>query len=299
MSQLSRNNLPLRLPVFLLLAGCGTQAAPLHPLEQAKSEVPALGARIDEMAAGSIRGRVVWTGDLPPERAFRDAKLAVGESIEKNEKKNPGLPHVKPPDNGAAGAVVFLRKVEPERSKPWDHPSAGVVMKDGFIRVEQSGGEHSSGFVHVGDSIEMISRSSTLEMLRAQGAAFFTLPFPEPEKPIRRALAQKGIVELSSAAGSYWARSWLFVAEHPYYTRTDEEGRFILTGVPEGSYELVCWMPNWNVDHFDRDPEVLNVSRVYYMPPVERTIAVKVERGTSVNVVFQPEISDFPVNPTR
>jgi len=38
-----------------------------------------------------------------------------------------------------------------------------------------------------------------------------------------------------------WMKSWIIVAEHPYYTITDQEGRFRLDNVPEGTYRVKAW----------------------------------------------------------
>jgi hypothetical protein len=39
----------------------------------------------------------------------------------------------------------------------------------------------------------------------------------------------------------------MFVAPHPYYAVTDESGRFELTQVPPGQYELVAWHEGWKI----------------------------------------------------
>src|SRR5262249_40869073 len=125
------------------------------------------------------------------------------------------------------------------------------------------------GFVRRGDAVAMVSRDTFFYSLHADGAAFFTLAFPDPEKPLTRRLTEKGLVELTSGAGSFWMRAYLFVDDHPYYARTDGQGRFTLEQVPPGNYELVCWLPSWRVERQERDPETGQVSRVFFRRPVE------------------------------
>lgn len=38
-----------------------------------------------------------------------------------------------------------------------------------------------------------------------------------------------------------WMRSWLVVADHPFYTITGDDGEFTLGNVPPGQYTLVVW----------------------------------------------------------
>jgi Polysaccharide lyase family 4, domain II len=40
-----------------------------------------------------------------------------------------------------------------------------------------------------------------------------------------------------------YMESWALVAEHPYYTITDNEGRFQLTDIPAGTYKVKLWHP--------------------------------------------------------
>ena len=104
---------------------------------------------------------------------------------------------------------------------------------------------------------------------------------PDPDRPRRRALGANGLVELTSGAGWYWMRAYLFVDEHPYYTRSDATGHYRLPQVPPGQYQLVCWMPNWHIEHHERDPETTVLTRVYFRPPVQQDRPVQVQTGAT------------------
>src|SRR5207248_1964383 len=129
---------------------------------------------------------------------------------------NPHAPNIDSATSGVAGAVVFLRGVDPARARPWDHPPVVVEHQDRQLWVVQGGVRSRIGFVRRDDSITMVSREKVFNALHAGGAAFFTLTFPDADQPLRRALDKKGQVELSSAAGGYWMRGHLFVDDHPY-----------------------------------------------------------------------------------
>src|SRR5208283_3993950 len=145
------------------------------------------------------------------------------------------------------------------------------------------------GFVRRGESIEMVSREPVFHMLHGDGADFFTLAFPDPDQPSSRRLANKGVVELSSAANYFWMRAYLFVDDHPYQACTTPDGSFVLPDVPPGDYELVCWMPNWMEAKRDLDPESAIVLRLRYQPPVEirQRVTVKPRQASKV---------EFPVS---
>ena len=107
-----------------------------------------------------------------------------------------------------------------------------------------------------------------------------------PHRPRSRPLTTRGVVELSEAAGYAWLRGYVFVDDHPYYTHTDAEGNFTLPQVPPGDYELVAWMPNWQIVGREYDTESRTTVRLFYGTPVEQTRAVQVRSGKEVTVQF-------------
>lgn len=256
-----------------LLAASATGCGNRH------SEVPAATrptlqetvAAFDARTAGTISGRVTWEGDIPNVPPFEVWSHAwAGDTVRTPlTPKNPNAPAIDARSRGVAGAVVFLRGVEPRKARPWDHAAVHIVQQDLWLHVRQGQVDSSIGFVRRGSPIDMVSEDDTCHSLHGGGASFFTLQFPEPHQPLSRSLHDVGVVELSSTTGYYWMRAYLFVDDHPYYTRTDTEGRFALRQVPPGHYEVVCWLPNWaEAEHF-RDPETGLMARLSFGPPAE------------------------------
>jgi hypothetical protein len=163
------------------------------------------------------------------------------------------------------------------RSRPWDLGSVRLVQQGQQLHVRQGGVDAPVGFVRRGDAVEMISEDPVFHALHAEGVAFFSLTFPDPGRPRTRRFRDRGIVELTSAAGYFWMRAALFVDDHPYYVRTDSEGQFRLPDVPCGSYDLVCWLPDWREDRRERDPETRMVVRLYYQPARETVLPVVIK----------------------
>ena len=83
----------------------------------------------------------------------------------------------------------------------------------------------------------------------------------------------------------------MFVAPHPYYAVTDESGRFQLTNVPPGQYEIVAWHEGWNVLRRETTFDVLTerpVQRPIFSPPRtwEKTIKVRAQDNTTADFVL-------------
>lgn len=189
--------------------------------------------------------------------------------------------------------MVFLRGVDAKIAKPWNLPPVHIEQRGLQFHVLQGEEDSRYGFVRRGDAIEMVSHDPYFHALHLGGASFLTLMFPDPDRPLARSLNEKGVVELTSAAGYYWMRADLFVDDHPYYARTDKEGCFFVEQVPPGQYEVVCWMPNWQEARHERDPESGVITRLFFQQPV--TLVQKVELGKqeAKEVRFCPSIRDF------
>jgi hypothetical protein len=235
-------------------------------------------------------GRVVWEGEVPrvpPLTGWVDLSYEAGGGC-KVERENPHVPSVDPRTRGLRNAVVFLRGVDARRARPWDHLPVRIEQRDYRFHIQQGETDSLWGFVRQGDSIEMVSAQPVFHSLHACGATFFTLAFPAADSRVRaRRLTAKGRVELTSAAGYFWMRAHLFVDNHPYYTRTDAEGRFALKQVPPGCYDVVCWVPSWREQQRERGAENAQVFRLRFQPPVELKQKVEVRDGATACLSFR------------
>jgi hypothetical protein len=276
-----------------LLTGCVETAPNAH--ESSAAAPATMGSHFDPNTSGIIRGQVTWTGDVPTVAPYAVPPLQFGLVYRPNRWKydNVNVPQVDASRRGAGDLVVFLRGIDPGRARPWDHKAVEVEQADFRLNVRQGEAVSRIGFVRRGDPVTMISRQPVFHSLHGDGADFFSLAFADPNRPCQRTLKSPGIVELSSAANYYWMRGYLFVVEHPYYTRTDREGRFELKDVPAGHYEIVCWAPSWIEDHHHRDPESLVISRMYYRPAVEHVRSLTVSPGSACEVSFMFGTADF------
>lgn len=277
-----------------LFPWCGcSENAPVTPIPTVESDV--LATCFDATSTGVIHGRVTWTGDVPvvPPLEVRSLIFDADGAREKWLEPNPNAPVIDPNTRGIRNAVVFLRGVDSAHSRPWNHEPVWIEQSARRFQVHQGAFTGFCGFVRRGSRVEMVSRDPCLHVLHASGAAYFSLAFPDPDLPRVRALPQAGVVELTSAAGFFAMRAYLFVDDHPYYTRTDATGRFVLENVPPGRYELVGWMPNWLELRRDREPETGVVSRLFFRQPVEKVQDAVLQEKAEAELNLTFSVKDF------
>lgn len=266
--------------VALFAVGCGAE-----PPAAANPPAPATNTPADYQAGacGGITGAVTWDRDtpIPTVAPVMDVRpRADGAGYDTRALTHPYAPRINRFTYAVGGVVVSLRGVNPARAKPWDLPPVSVEIRDSQLVVKQ--GERPPervGFVRRGEPVKFQSCEPAFHVLRGRGAAFFALPFPDPDKPLERAFDACGRIELTSAAGYPWHAADLFVCDHPYYTVADADGRFQFAQVPEGKYDLVAWHPNWVSTASDRSPETGLVTRHVYAPPLESSRPVVVVAG--------------------
>lgn len=273
------------------LSGCSGSEKPLSATEESKRESVILGSHFDSRQCGDLQGQVRWDGEKPRLEPVDFTRLLPGKGVFSKRFDNPHTPKIDE-QNRIGEAMLFLREVNPQRSKPTPLSTVKVVFSDFEIHVANSPSQRF-GFHQEGTELEMESLDKTFRGLRARGASFFTLMFPPESKRIQRKLSESGMIEFSSASGEYWTRAWVMVLAHPYGTLSDASGKFDLKEIPEGEYELICWMPNWNLERVELDVETGIRTRQFYKPAVEKVQKIQVRKGEISEATFQFSWKDF------
>ena len=144
---------------LLLLAGC-------QPPPAARQETPPtpLGAHFDAKETGTIRGQVVWSGAIPKVDAI---KLLVSSPGFENEYPNPNSPTIDLKTQAMKDVLVFLRKVEPARSRPWSHDPVEVAFDESRLQIHQGERKTRLGIVRRGDEIACVAREKRNHTLEA------------------------------------------------------------------------------------------------------------------------------------
>jgi hypothetical protein len=264
---------------------------PLHPIRPADPVASDLGSAFDSSRTGSVSGHVRWVGSRPTVDPIKLTQVPSPPGG-KTEIANPNAPDISD-DNGVADAVVFLSGVDTARSMPWPHSPVTVEVDRDVIAIRQGSSQGRYGVVRRGTEVEFVTReAAALHTIRGRGPSFFTQMIPTPDQPVRRVLAENGVVELSSGSGYFWLRGYLVVSDHPYVGITGSDGSFRFDSVPDGEYDIICWKANWQIDRLERDPEWLGPVRLYFRPPVQIRQRVAVKAGGAQTIDFALSAAD-------
>lgn len=256
--------------LFTVIVGCEPLVVSL-PTAAPVRQTPSLGSQFDASQCGTLTGTVTWTGDVPEAKPFFRNVTNLDRHVMPN-------PHQFAVGLGKtlSGAVVFLRGIDPARSKAWDHAPVRVDLTDRGIEVCQGLRRDRIGFVKLGEVVTFQLADSKMQGVRVRGDAFFGQILTPQQPTVSRVLNTAGRVELSSASGLYWADADLFVMPHPYITVTDAVGHYNIDNVPAGDYELVVSHPNPAVTTTEIDPESSLIVRQTYAPPFMTTQPVTI-----------------------
>ncbi len=226
----------------LLLAGWLALVVPV-------SDSHAEYAVIDVSNGGTIKGQAIWKGaipDVPPLKVLADIDTC-GTQV-----SSPVL-RIDPATNGLQDVLVYLERVE--RGKPAE-PAYRLAM--GAHRGDAA--SKSCQFQHPvfpfvrTSPVALINFESVLHnphFFNDKQASLFNLAMPTADRELTTTLLRARGVGLRLQCDVHvHMNAWAAAFDHPYFTVTDEQGRFELAGIPPGSYALVAWHAGYNIVKF-------------------------------------------------
>jgi hypothetical protein len=248
------------------------------------SSIPALGQAYQVISVtngGTITGMVKWSGAMP-----RSATVAITKDpqiCDPDAQKTRDLERlIVGAQGGVANAVVFLKDIS--RGKAIDLP-----LQRQFLDQKQCRYEPHILLVPANAKLQMKSSDAVLHTVHMDGAATYNLPFPFPNQVISRDMPATGLVNLKCNGGHTWMNAEMLVVSHPYYAVTDESGKFELSNVPPGDYEIVAWHEGWGIARQEGSFDVLTgkrITRPAFTPPREWEKRVSVDANGSATVNF-------------
>lgn len=228
----------------------------------------------------TISGTVKWSGPVPRELDFpitKDPQICApdGNKTVSLERLIVG------PEGGVANTIVYLKNVSagkamelPEQKRHLDQRRCRYIPH--ILLVPQDA------------ELQMQSSDPTLHTIHMDGAATYNLPFPFTNRITSRTMSTPGLVNLRCNGGHVWMNAEMMVVPHPYYAVTDESGRFSLTGVPPGTYQIVAWHEGWGLAGKEQAFDVLterSVQRPLFTEPKtwEKSVTVNASQPITVN----------------
>jgi hypothetical protein len=231
---------------------------------------------------GTVSGTVKWSGPVPRNLAFpvtKDTQICDPDS-----KKTADLERlVVGPDGGVANTIVYLKNVTtgkalelPVQRRHLDQKRCRYIPH--ILLVPRN------------EAVSMVSSDPTLHTVHMEGAASFNLPFPFPNRASTRSMPTPGLVSLRCNGGHVWMNAEMMVVSHPYYSVTDESGRYEFTDVPPGTYQIVAWHEGWTLAGKENSYDVLterSVQRPIFTQPKtwEKSVTVKGNAASTIDFV--------------
>ena len=183
------------------------------------------GAQVAGTATGTIEGRVLYRGEVPPATIVMEGGGAQQVLYVAS-------------DGGLRHAFVFLPDAPDTPSPATAERPPETLRQSGFIFEPQVLA------VRDGETVRFTNEDGANHNVRSDHAANrFSLYTGAGQQAVRRLRAAVDPPVTITCDVHPWMIAWIYVVPHPQFAVTDTAGRFRLTGVPQGTHRLSVRQP--------------------------------------------------------
>ncbi|MDQ3068949.1 MAG: carboxypeptidase regulatory-like domain-containing protein [Acidobacteriota bacterium] len=208
-------------------SGCGGTDTTPPPAQQTGTK------RVDAATAGSLSGRVSFSGQAPAPAVLRTAADAAcsegGNTVIDESLMVDGT-------GGLKHAFVYVKDGLADYA--FDMPGAPVMLDQKGCKYEP----HVFG-VRVGQPVEILNSDATLHNVHAipQRNEEFNQGMPLKGMKLKETFTAPEIGIPFKCDVHGWMTSYGHVVAHPYFAVTDATGAFALPNLPPGTYTIEVW----------------------------------------------------------
>ena len=227
--------------IVMLAVGCGggsdssgtSGTTPAAPSEPAAEPVPAQAA---PAAAGSasLTGTVVYEGRVPNLPALKmDADPGCAK---KHSEPVRAETLVLGEGNALANAFVWAKSGVAQGA--WPVPSEPVVLDQRGCQYKP----HVSGLM-VGQPLKILNSDQLLHNIHSLPKinSSFNRAMPASVTEAEFSFSKEEVLFKVKCDVHPWMNAWIGVVSHPFFAVTGTDGKFTISGLPAGTYEIEAW----------------------------------------------------------
>ncbi len=259
------------------MLGAGAAVGPDRARAQAATGPQGRYEEIEVADGGVIRGRVTFSGPPPALTLFVTQDRALcshGVAEIPSHRLRVG------PEGGLADAVIRIQAIA--RGKP-------LARLGDTFRLDQRGCRYEP-FVQVAPfrgtltivNSDPINHNVNGKLDGTRQIFNYAMPTLNQAIPVRL-IRGDGAVWINCDVHP-WMSAFIWVARHPYYAVTGDDGVFELTDVPPGNHVIELWRPGWR-GMLKRNPQGQPIG-YEFEPPIVRTASVELAPGGVATVDF-------------